>query len=277
MLEKLKFINYEKQIIMEDKNLSLAKKLNMQVGSVLNATTLEGFERAYLIAEAASQLKAMLTPEYMKPIMALQGNRLGFKTDQDNKSGYPEATVKNCLIEAVLTGVQPFGNQFNIIASNCYITKEGFGYLLKNFQGLSYDITPELPRINSEKTSAAIDMNVNWSINGIKKEKVLHIPVKMNSYMGTDAVIGKATRKARAWLYNTITGSEISDGDITDVEGAKTINITANEQTPEEKENERIIEFIKKAKTKKELEEAAPHIKTPEQTELFNQKLGEVK
>lgn len=260
----------------ENKTMSLAKKLNAQVGNVLNASTLEGFERAYLIAQATEQLKTMLTPEYMKPIMALQGNRLGFKTDQDNKQGYPETTVKNCLIEAVLTGVQPFGNQFNIIASNCYITKEGFGYLLKNFPGLSYDITFELPRINHEKTGAAIDANVSYTVNGIKKEKVLHIPVKMNAYMGTDAVIGKATRKARAWLYNTITGSEISDGDITDVEGVKTINITPADLTPEEKENERVTEFIKNAKTKKELEEAAPHLKTSEQTDLFNQKLGEV-
>ena len=217
----------------QNKNLSLAKQLNSQVGSVLNATALEGFERAYLIAEAASRLSEMLNTEYMKPIMALQGNRLGFKTDRDDKGGYREDIVKNCLIEAVLTGVQPFGNQFNIIASNCYITKEGFGYLLKNFSGLSYDIVFDLPRVNNDKTGAAIDAHVTWSINSISKTKVLHIPVKMNAYMGTDAVIGKATRKARAWLYNTITGSEISDGDIGDVEGLKTLPIIQKEQTEE--------------------------------------------
>jgi hypothetical protein len=196
----------------------LAKELNHSVFSVLDAEGLKGFEKAYLIANAAGELKRLLTPEYMKPIMDLQGNRLGFKTDKDNANGYDMATVKNCLIEAVLTGVQPFGNQFNIIAGNCYITKEGFGYLLSKYPGLSYEIIPMLPRINTEKTSAAVVMKIKWSLGGGSKEREIDIPVKMNSFMGTDAAIGKATRKARAWLFNTITGSEIGDGDATDAD-----------------------------------------------------------
>lgn len=48
------------------------------------------------------------------------------------------------------------------------------------------------------------------------------------------------------------------------------------EVVSEEKENDRVTEFIEKAKTKKQLEEAAPHIKTDEQTNLFNQKLAEL-
>src|SRR5215204_5340477 len=109
---------------------TLAKSLNEKVFSVLSADQLNGFEKAYLIANAIAELKSLLTPEYMKPIMQMQGNKLGFKTDKDKDGGYPEAIVKNCLIEAVLMGVQPFGNQFNIIANNTYITKEGYGYLL---------------------------------------------------------------------------------------------------------------------------------------------------
>jgi hypothetical protein len=198
----------------QEKTFEVAKLLNQSVSQVLSSEQLQGFEKAYLIARAAEELKATLTPEYMKPIMALQGNRLGFKTDQDTKGGYPQKTVKNCLIEAVLTGVQPFGNQFNIISGNCYITKEGFGYLLSHYKGLSYEIIPQLPRINAQKDGAAIVMKVKWSLDGKSFERDLDIPVKMNNYMGTDAVIGKATRKARAWLYSTITGSEIGDGDV---------------------------------------------------------------
>lgn len=206
----------------------IATKLNHSVAKVIGSEAMTGFEKAYLIANAAGELKRMLTPEYMRPIMDLQGNRLGFKTDKDlaqgggKGPGYPEDTVKNCLIEAVLTGVQPFGNQFNIIAGNCYITKEGFGYLLSHYKGLYYEITPELPRINADKSSAAIVMNVEWTLNGVQKSKKIEIPVKMNSFMGTDAVIGKATRKARAWLYNTITGSEVADGDIQDADVVST-------------------------------------------------------
>jgi hypothetical protein len=52
----------------------------------------------------------------------------------------------------------------------------------------------------------------------VKQTKQIDIPVKVNNFMGTDAVIGKATRKARHWLYNTITGSEIPEGDIQDID-----------------------------------------------------------
>lgn len=238
-------------------------KLNSNVFAVTGEESLNliGFEKAYLIATAAGELKKLLTPEYMKPIMDLQGNRLGFKTDKDKDGGYNETIVKNCLIEAVLTGVQPFGNQFNIIAGNCYITKEGFGYLLSHFKGLYYEIIPELPRINADKTSAAIVMNVEWALNGFTKTKKIEIPVKMNSMMGTDAVIGKATRKARAWLYNTITGSEIGDGDIQDAEVIGT-KITANKATAaEEKEDERIVKFITNATTLEDLDNIYEKVK----------------
>lgn len=239
-------------------NTDIVQKLNENVFAVIGAENLVGFEKAYLIATAAGELKKLLSPEYMKPIMDLQGNKLGFKTDRDKDGGYPEATVKNCLIEAVLTGVQPFGNQFNIIAGNCYITKEGFGYLLAHYKGLYYEITPELPRINADKSSAAIIMNVEWVLSGITKTKKVEIPVKMNTAMGTDAVIGKATRKARAWLYNTITGSEISDGDIMDADSrviATKINGTESEMILFE-DIEVLLELKKDALSEEELRNA---------------------
>ena len=257
-------------------NLELAKKLNESVTGVLTSKDMEGFERAYQIAEAAGKLSEMLTPEYMKPIMALQGNKLGFKTDKDNAKGYPMEVVKNCLIEAVLTGVQPFGNQFNIIANNCYITKEGFGYLLKNLPGLSYNIIPALPRINSDKSSAAIDMKITWTLNGIKTEETIPIPVKMNAYMGTDAVIGKATRKARAWLYNTITGSEVADGDVIDIK-ADVVQTEPLKEVAAKKEEQRIIDFITESKTVNHLETAKAYLTTDYLKDLYETKMEELK
>lgn len=211
------------------------QKLNDTVISVIKADGMQGFEKAFLIAEAAGKLKAALTPEYMKPIMELQGNRLGFKTDMDSEGGYKEPVVRNCLIEAVLTGVQPFGNQFNIIAGNCYITKEGFGYLLSKFPGLTYEIIPALPRISmsNEKQSAAVVMKITWTLNGETKTREIDFAIRMNKFMGTDAVIGKATRKARAWLFWTISGIEVGDGDVTDVD-AKVMDSKLTPPTHEE-------------------------------------------
>jgi hypothetical protein len=71
-------------------NTAVAQKLNETVISVISADGMQGFEKAFLIAQATADLKAALTPEYMKPIMQLQGNRLGFKTDKDEDGGYPE-------------------------------------------------------------------------------------------------------------------------------------------------------------------------------------------
>lgn len=196
----------------------LAEKLNSNVFAVIGQSdALIGFEKAFQIATATDELKKLLTNDYMKPIMALQGNKLGFKTDKDDKGGYPIDVVKNCLIEAVLTGVQPFGNQFNIIAGNMYVTKEGFGYLLKNTKGLSYKIIPGLPRINQEKSGAAVNVVIKYTYNGFANEESIEIPVRMNAYMTVDAILGKATRKARAWLFNTIHDSEVADGDVVDM------------------------------------------------------------
>ena len=195
--------------------LSPIQKLDQEVVSIIGNQSLHGFEKAYMLADAVSRLESLLTDEYMRPIMKLQGHKLGFRTDKDNEGGYGVTVVKRCLIEAVLTGVQPAGNQFNIIAGNCYITKEGFGYLLKKVQMLNYDIVPELPRIKDN--SAAIVMKIGWTIgNNTRNTENLDIPIRVNKMMGTDAIIGKATRKARAWLYNTISGCEIADGDISD-------------------------------------------------------------
>lgn len=218
----------------QQNKVAIAQELNEVVSTVVGQHHIKNFEKAFLIADATSKLKSLLTKEYMRPIMELQGNRLGFKSDKV----YAEGVVRDCLIEAVLTGLQPVGNQFNIIAGNMYPTKEGLGYLLANFNGLSYQIIPELPRMKD--TSAAVVMNIKWSINnGTRNEEKLDIPIKVNKYMGTDAVLGKATRKARAWLYSTITGSEISEGDATDPDSSVFADKSAKtlEQVQEQKDS----------------------------------------
>ncbi|MEZ2446097.1 hypothetical protein AB6805_30490 [Chitinophaga sp. RCC_12] len=256
---------------MSNKQLEVAKLLNSSVLQVLTSEELLGFEKAYMIASAVQELKTLLTPEYMKPIMALQGNKLGFKTDKDKDGGYPEEVVKNCLIEAVLLGVQPFGNQFNIIAGNSYITKEGFGYLLSNLNGLSYKIIPQLPRVGEK--SAAVVMKIQWTYGGQSNEQDIDFPIKVNSFMGTDGVIGKATRKARAWLFYTVTGSEISDGDVRDID-AKVVSTTINndKKTPQEIEAERIALLIENAANVTDLEKLKPYIQ-PSQYEIYEAKL----
>src|SRR5690606_21005193 len=108
--------------------------------------------------------------------------------------------------------------------------------------------------------------------DGQSKERDIDFPIKINQHMGTDAVIGKATRKARAWLYNTITGSEIGDGDVTEVEG-KVISTTINEKkSPQEIEFERIAILIDEAQTKEQLEGLKEYLQAGHK-EAFDMKL----
>jgi len=247
---------------------AVALQLNEAVGSVLNQTTITGFEKAYATATSIQTLKTLLTPQYMAPIMELQGNRLGFKTDKDKSGGYPVDVVKNCLIEAVLMGLQPYGNMFNIIAGNTYVTKEGCGEILSNFPGLSYTLITGTPRAAVDQKTAVIDTEITWSLNGKEQTKTIPISVKMDSYTTVDAMKGKATRKGRAWLIEAVTGIEVADGDIQDI-AHEVVKTTVNASAvADEKGRARVFEHIEKSKTLADLKRCESQIK-PDDEELM--------
>lgn len=208
--------------------------LEKAVDMGLVASDLKGrFEKTFAIAEAVGEIRNLLTPEVMKPIMNLQGTKIGFKTDKQ----YPIEVVRECLIESVMQGVYPVGNEWNIIAGNAYITKEGMGRKLSQISGLSYSITPDVPHMANG--GAIVKMKVEWTYNGKSDSRELPICTRVNSMMGADAIIGKATRKARAWLWQHITGQEIPDGDASEI-----INVTPDLAT--EKTNDNLKDQIKK-------------------------------
>lgn len=211
------------------------------------------FKRVFLLAGATQELRNLLTPEVMRPIMALQNTNLGFKTDR--KDGYPEDVVRDCVIAAALSGVYVVGNEMNIIAGQAYITKNGFGHKLKDIQENGYPqrgITsfgwlenPSIPTTNKEGSGALIQYNLEWTINGKKFEKTLPLAIRVNSGMGPDAIIGKASRKARAWLYAAITGMEFGEGDADDctivdgeVVSEKEKTVSPFEKQPEKSQEE---------------------------------------
>lgn len=265
---------------MTKKTTEVTKRLDGAIKEVLGSQTLMGFEKANTLSSAIGVLQECLDDEYMKPIMALQGNKLGFKTDKDKDGGYKVHVVKNCLIEAVLTGVQPTGNQFNIIAGNCYITKEGFGYLLKNIPGLKYTLKFGIPEIKPQ--GAIIDVIVKWKMKEEDEQsETLSLPIKVNKFMGSDAVIGKAERKARAWLYNTITNNEIADGDV-DTNDVSTVDVAHEEvkETQEEKDekavDDRVLRMIEQANDEASLKMLKPHCKTQNQLDAWEKKNEQV-
>lgn len=198
----------------------------------------QGFSRALATVQALNDLRKALTPDIMAHVMTMQNTRLGFKTD--NKGGYDVGTVKECLIEAVLHGAQPCGNEFNIIAGNSYLTLEFFRRKLREWPGLTDLVISLGVPIISDK-GAVVECGATWKINGVpdsvhfrKTERTAEaegsdtrICVKVNAGMSFDAVLGKAERKLRAKIYQRFTGSN-STLDADDPEPPK---ITEGNQT----------------------------------------------
>lgn len=238
----------------------VSQELNNQVLAVLS-NKVEGFEKAFVMASAIQVLKERLTPEFMKPIMALQGSNLGFKTDKDKGGqGYPETEVKACLIDAVLLGLQPTGNEFNIIAGNMYPTRQGFGSLLKKVNGLKYSIAYSNPIFTQDKSSATCTATIKWELNGEKNEQSVEFAIKSNAYATADAILGKAERKARRWLFNTVEGTDIPDGDVTDIPHTEVSSKPNPSVVAADKERQRVIKHIENSKDVETLERCLPAI-----------------
>lgn len=198
----------------QEESMAIAKALDGAASNGLVAQKESSqFLKSFMLADSIDQLRSLLTPKVMERFMRLQNTTLGFKTDQP--TGYSPDVVRECLISASLQGVFPVGNQFNIIAGNCYITKEGMGQLLKNI-GLKYMITPLGTKF--VPPMAIQPMEIVWEWQGKPHKQTVEFQVRFTENMakagvGVDAVIGKATRKARAWLYAFITGLEVKEGD----------------------------------------------------------------
>jgi hypothetical protein len=187
-----------------------------QQALVVSAAARGGLEAACVIGAAMAQLKDELTDETVsKLFIPLQNSQLGFRTD--NPAGYPVATVKECVIEAALRGIRPVGNQFNIIQSRCYITKEGYEYKLKNLDGLTgLKVDLGVPKIHASGEGAIVECKATWNYKGTADAKTSEIPVRMNKGMGADAVLGKAQRKFLKRIFEQITGCAEPDGDVDD-------------------------------------------------------------
>ncbi len=194
--------------------------LNMNVGH---------FTRAFKMASAIRALNTLITDDMMKDIMELQGSALGFRTDKDRENGYQVGVVKECAIDCLLRGGHLVGNEMNIIAGRAYYTKEYFTRMLAELPGLTdLRLMPGVPHVGER--GALVPYQASWNFKGIPGSLQCsarklpdgtieddRICVKVNSGMGSDAILGKAERKIRARIFARLTGTTVSEGDILDV------------------------------------------------------------
>jgi hypothetical protein len=228
--------------------------------SLSKLVDMSAMEQTLTLADGMQQLRELLTDDVMEAVSALQGTKLGFNTDKkDHAQGYTLLVVRDCLIEATIRGLRSVGNEWNIIAGNCYVTLEGLTRLVNEAADPgSYEQVIGLPhtKLDSEgRGSALIECHATWKINGVadsqhcdpanpegetEAERMdTRIPVKVNKGMGIDAMLGKAKRKLLALVWAKITKTHIPEGepddmpdDAVDVSGAPVL--TQGEETKEE-------------------------------------------
>ena len=194
---------------------------------------LDGVRRVFLQGALIYNLNQILTPQVMQYITWMQNTPLGFLTDRQGQ-GYDVDTVRGCVIEAGMRGLNLTGNEFNIISGRCYVTKNGLKHMLKNIPGLRFGVTPALPKMIADK-QATISMHIDWSLNGVKQERDVEFSIRVNAGMGADAIVGKGTRKAYAWLYEEVTNNTVDEGDVSDVPVNVTPRTSPLEAASEEK------------------------------------------
>lgn len=180
--------------------------------------------RSIAVAEGMKTLKEALRP-YIQKLMPLQGSPLGFVTDRDKTGGYEEETVLTCCTEALILGVYPVNNEFNIIAGRCYVTKNGMAHKVREVPDLT-DLRYDLGVPRTLSGGAVVPCKARWMLNGTAQQMECEIPVRVNAGMGADAILGKAVRKLLARIYGQVTAAVFTvpdgevDGDFIDVDAS---------------------------------------------------------
>jgi hypothetical protein len=189
-----------------------------------------GFTAAIAMADAIGQLKAMLTPEIMQPIMALQGTTLGFKTDKDKEGGYPMEVVRDVMITATLRGFKMVLNHVNIIGGNFYAAKDGLeDWILRaSRRGDLTDFRDgySVPKYISDQ-EAHVNVSATWVWKG-KADSMKDVPlaIRVNKGQGADAILGKAKRKLLARVISRVTGTVLTDGEAGDAIDVETTPVS---------------------------------------------------
>ena len=225
--------NMQGALTKSQKNAELGNNLEALSTEIQRAWMVQGnFTRAIVYGMAVANLREALDEKVMKALLKLKNSKLGFRTDETMNQPYPMQLVRDCIIDAATLGLQCVGNQFNIIGGNMYVTKEGFTFLLRQLsqQGVLRDMKfiyhpAEISESSTMGTArngeqyqkvereGRVLVEVSCVYQGKAINEKLEFVIRVNKGMSQDAVLGKAERKAKAWLYNYLTDQAISDGE----------------------------------------------------------------
>lgn len=167
--------------------------------------------RGIVLAKARMALSSLITPPIMAALMGLAGNKAGFLIDRPEK--YTQDEIREILIDAMLRGLSPCGNEINIIGGNLYATKEAFERLLSEM-GVRYQVQiGNAAIIQGDANCRYFDAAASYQWRGetgrlsfVKTDELdTRIAVKYNSTDGPDTLRGKAESKLLRRLYKHLT------------------------------------------------------------------------
>lgn len=209
---------------------------------------LPDIQRTFKLAMAFKRLRELFTQEVCEQIMELMNSPLGFLTDRDpsrqtrkSKEGGGEVKVyewwqiKDVLIETVLRGARFTGNEMNIIASRCYLTKEYYLRKIGEVPGVTNIIhCPGRVEVLSNGMGVG-RYGLSWNMHGVlrqiqdpegKPAPVFQVP---SHGMGADACAGKIVRRACKLAYQIMTGSTLLAGDDGSIDDANVIDVSSKQ------------------------------------------------
>jgi len=229
------------ELIKADEKTIIAIEEACEQCNLARLATLSPIRRTLALANGMQLIRKHLVGPLMKDIMALANTPLGFMTDRPpgatDREGkplkpYSEDVIRDCVIEGMLRGASIVGNEINVLAFRCYLTKNYFERAVREWPGLTdFALREGVPVLSSSAGGALVAMSATWKLNGVQQQLRcdhgsdgdFRIPVRVNSGMGADAILGKAKRKFCARVYAMLTGSswiaEQADMDGSTVEG----------------------------------------------------------
>lgn len=218
---------------------------------------LSPIRRTLELAAGMQMIRRHLDGQLLKDIKALANTKLGFLTDKKEGRGYDDDTIRDVVIEAMLRGASIIGNEFNIIAGSCYLTRQYFERQLREWPGLTeLRVTEGVPTTSMSAGGALVPMRATWKLNGQLDQLICdhtsdgdyRIPVRVNAGMGADAILGKAKRKLFAKIFARITGSqwvaEQADLDTEAIDVESTTEATEAAVEPENTQAEELFRGI---------------------------------
>lgn len=156
-------------------------------------------------AEGLAAMREAIQPHVPK-LLTLAGSPLGFRCDKE----YGREVLTEVMVEALIRGVRPIGNEFNVIGGRCYVTKEGYTRLVRELPGLTdLVLIPGVPAVRDG--GAVVRYRAQWKLDGALRQLDREIAVRLHPGQGADAAVGKATRKMLAAVHATVTGSVWSE------------------------------------------------------------------